>query len=78
MAFFDVHVVNEEQEGLSGRRVVLSFTSILRGMTAEEYTDDDGHAEFDGYEEGEVEVFVDGTSCGTYKYEDGGGITITV
>ena len=74
---FDVHAVNDEGDGVQGVRVVLGFTSILRGMTAEEYTDSDGHAEFDGYDEGEIEVFVGGSSYGTYRYEDGGGITIT-
>lgn len=78
MASFDVHVVNDDQEGIKGIRVVLGFTSVLRGMTAVEYTDSDGHAEFDGYDEGEVEVFVDGSSYGNYFYEDGGGITITI
>lgn len=74
---FDVHVVNDEGDGIEGVRVVLGFTSILRGMTAEEYTDSDGHAEFDGYDEGEVEVYVDGASYGRYRYEDGGGISIS-
>lgn len=74
---FDVHVVNDDGDGIEGVRVVLGFTDILRGMTSTEYTDSDGHAEFDGYDEGEVEVFVDGSSCGTYQYEDGGGITVT-
>jgi hypothetical protein len=77
MASFSVRVVDDDQEGLKGVRVALSFTSILRGMTAEEYTDSDGYAEFDGYDEGDVEVFIGGSSYGTYKYEDGGSITIT-
>lgn len=77
MAQFDVHVVDAEQEGMSGIRVVLDFTGILRGITAKEYTDAYGHAEFDNYDEGEVEVFVDGSSYGNYFYEDGGSITIT-
>ncbi|NIM19743.1 MAG: hypothetical protein GTO51_05770 [Candidatus Latescibacteria bacterium] len=77
MASFDVHVIYDDQEGISDVRVVLSFTSVLRGMTAEEYTDSSGHAWFDGYEEGEIEVFIDGASYGTYHYSDGGSITIT-
>jgi hypothetical protein len=74
---FDVHVVNEEGDAIEGARVVLSFTSVLRGVSTEEYTDSDGHADFDGYDDGEVQVFVNGSSYGTYHYEDGGGITIT-
>ena len=77
MASFDVHVVNEDQEDLKGVRVVLEFTGPLRGITGAEYTDSYGHAEFDGHKEGEVEIFIDGKSYGTYSYEDGGSITIT-
>ncbi|PIR89823.1 hypothetical protein COU04_01470 [bacterium (Candidatus Gribaldobacteria) CG10_big_fil_rev_8_21_14_0_10_33_41] len=78
MASFSVRVVNDEQEGISGSRVVLEFTSILRGVTGEEYTDSDGYAYFDDYDEGEVEVFIDGSSYGTYEYRDGESITITL
>jgi len=78
MASFNVQALNEEQEPVSGTRVVLEFTSILRGMTAEEYTDSDGYANFDGYEEGEVKVYVNGSSHGTYYYRDGNNITRTI
>jgi len=75
---FDVHVVDDEGEGVSGAHVSLSFTSLLRGVTGERSTDSDGHAEFDGYEDGEIEVFVNGTGYGTYRYSNGEGITITI
>jgi hypothetical protein len=75
---FDVQIVNDDGEGVEGVRVVLGFTSLLRGMSAAEFTDADGHAEFDGYDDGEVEVFVDGSSYGNFTYEDGSGITITM
>ncbi len=74
---FDVRVVNAKGRGIQGVRVVLEFTSRLRGMTAAEYTDSDGYAEFDRYDEGEVKVYIDKSSYGTYRYEDGGSITIT-
>lgn len=77
MASFTVQVVNDEQSGVGSARVVLSFTSPIRGMTAEEYTDPSGHAYFDGYEEGEVQVLIDGSSYGDYSYRDGDSITIT-
>ena len=77
MAYFDVHVVDEDQRPLKSVRVVLEFVGIFRGVTAEEYTDSEGHAEFDGYDEGTVEVFVDGSNYGTYHYIDGESITIT-
>jgi uncharacterized protein YfaS (alpha-2-macroglobulin family) len=75
---FDVHVVNSECEGVEGAHVRLSFTNILRGMTVEERTDSDGHAEFSDYENGEVKVFVNGSNYGTYYYSEGDGITITI
>ena len=73
---FDVHVVNDDGDGVSGVRVVLEFTSILRGMSNAEYTDEDGHAEFDGYDDGEIVDYLDGSSYGEYRYEDGESITI--
>ena len=75
---FDVHVVNSEGEGVEDAHVRLSFTNILRGMTAEERTDSDGHAEFSDYENGEVKVFVNGSNYGTYYYSEGDGITIAI
>jgi hypothetical protein len=77
MASFEVRVVNDDQEGVESVRVVLEFTSLLRGMSSEEYTDSDGSAYFDDYDEGEIKVYLDGSNYGTYHYEDGGCITIT-
>lgn len=77
MASFSVRVVNDEEEGVEGVRVVLSFTDPLRAQTDAERTDEDGYAEFSGYEEGEVRVFLDGSDCGTYDYDDGGSITVS-
>jgi hypothetical protein len=74
---FDVHVVDQVGKGVDGARVVLGFKTSVRGRTGPEYTGSDGHAEFDGYDDGEVEVFVDGADYGTYDYKDGEGITIT-
>ena len=74
---FSVRVVDDDQKGVSGIRVTLEFTDVLRGMSSEVYTDDDGYAEFDGYDDGEGVVYVDGSSAGTYQYEDGGSVTIT-
>ena len=73
---FDVRVVNHEGKGVRGARVVLGFTSILRGMTKYISTDSGGHAQFDGYDEREVEVFIDGSSYGRFQYHDGGGVTV--
>ena len=74
---FDVHVVDYSGRPVKGARVSISFTSVLRGM-ADRATDSDGHATFDGYEDGEIRVFVRGSNCGTYYYRDGDGITVAV
>ncbi len=73
---FDVHVVDEDELGIEGVRVVLSFRGATRGQTDAVYTDADGHAEFDGYEDGAIEVYLNGDGYGRYDYEDGAGITI--
>lgn len=75
---FSIRVVNDEQEGVNGMRVTLGFSGLTRGMSTEVYTDSDGLAEFSGYDEGDVEVYVDGSSYGTYQYDDGASITITM
>ena len=45
-------------------------------MTTDEHTGADGYAEFDGCDNGEVEVFVGGRNYGKYRYRDGEEITI--
>ena len=78
MASFEVQVVNDDQDGVGHARVALEFRGITRGMSTAEYTDSSGSAYFDGYEEGEVEVYIDGKSYGRYDYSDGDCITITI
>jgi len=77
MASFSVRVVDGEHMPIQGAHIVLNFTGTPRGMTVEGYTDSDGYADFVGYEEGEAEVFVSGSSYGTHYYNDGETITIT-
>jgi hypothetical protein len=77
MASFEVRVVNDDQKGIRGCRVRLEFEGLTRGISSDEQTDSDGCASFDGYDEGEVIVYVDGRNLGTYTYRDGGSITIT-
>lgn len=78
MSSFSVRVVNDEQRPISGARVVLIFTDPLRGKTGEEYTDSDGFAYFDNYDEGEVEVFIRGVSYGKSYYKYCESVTITI
>ncbi len=74
---FTVRVVNTGGDPVVDIRVVLSFKGPSRGLTAAEYTGADGRAEFDGHEEVDVIVFVDGRDCGTFPYREGGAVTVT-
>ncbi len=74
---FSVRVINGKRQGVSGVRVKLEFKGVTRGMSMGEYTDSQGYAKFSGYDPGDVLVYVDGASCGTYPYRDGGSINIT-
>ena len=74
---FEVRVVNDDGEGVPGVRVVLSFTDVMRGQTDAESTDSEGCAQFDGYDDGEVKVFLDGDGYGVFSYRDGDSITVT-
>lgn len=76
---------DEEEDSPSGEkpvvgaRVVLEFTDPTRGMSNPEYTtDSDGCAEFDGYDNGNINVYVDGNNEGNYEYRDGDEISITL
>ena len=76
MASFRVRVNNEDEQPIKGVRVKLEFTGLARGMSDEKYTDSDGIAFFDGYEEGPIKVYLNGTSYGRYYYENGEKINI--
>lgn len=73
---FTIRVVNDDQEGVGRVKVGMSFTAFGRSMTQVERTDDEGRAEFDGYRDGDVEVYLDGRAYGRYYYADGHEITI--
>jgi hypothetical protein len=74
---FAIRVVDDEDEGIEGVRVVLSFTDVTRGQTGAELTDSGGYAEFDGYDDGEVTVFINGAEYCIADYRDGDEISIT-
>ncbi len=76
---FDVYVVDEDDNPIEGKRVRVTFTSLLRGWL-EEFTDDEGHAEFDyeNVEPGEAWITVSDESHGPYYIEDGSGFTIQI
>ena len=74
---FTITIVDDSGRGIEGLRVVLRFVEPMRGDPPTEDTDEHGHAEFEGYNEGEVQVFVDGIDCGVHNYDDGEVVTIT-
>lgn len=46
---------------IKGARVALGFSSLGRGVTSNEYTDDEGEAHFDA-DNGDGKVFVNGST----------------
>jgi len=56
MGSLRVHVVDEEDNPVSGKRVFV----ILQRTHSEEYTDDDGVADFEDVPVCTVQVYVDG------------------
>jgi hypothetical protein len=74
---FTVMAVDQNGRGIEGLRVMLRFVEPTRGDAPAEDTNEDGCAEFDGFDQGEVQVFVDGTDCGVHDYEDGELVKIT-
>lgn len=76
---FDIRIVDDEDNAIEGAGVMLSYTALLEGGVTETIrTDEDGRAEFEGYRDGEVKVFVNGSYVDTYDVSDGDEITITV
>jgi hypothetical protein len=73
---FTVRVIGDDGGGVKGCRVVLSFTSPLRGQSTPQYTDADGRARFVNLQPGEVRVYVNGSDRGTFSYA--GGATVHV
>ena len=76
-----VHVLDGDQNPVSGMKVYLNFPNfMLFGGHRESYTDDDGIAEFDEVPTGTVEVYVDGdlqleVGVGGGEHED---VTVTI
>ena len=75
MSTFTIRVVDDEDEGIGGVRVRVSFLDSNRS-DSDAKTDSDGYADFDGDDEGEIEVFLNGTNYGSYEYSEGDEITI--
>ncbi len=71
----DVYVIDSDGDPVDGARVKIDIAGIWKGGTLEEYTDEEGHAEFEtaaDYEDGrEVMVYVRGEAFGPYDLSDG-------
>lgn len=74
---FTVRVIGGDGSGVSGCRIVLSFTDGTRGQTAPQFTGVDGRALFMGYQPGEVKVYVDGNERGTHRYGEGSTVIVS-
>lgn len=74
---FTVRVIGGDGRGVSGCRIVLSFTDGTRGQTAPQFTGVDGRALFMGYQPGEVKVYVDGNERGTHRYGEGSTVIVS-
>jgi len=78
MASFKVRVVNEDDKAIENARVRLEFTGLTRGMSGEQHTDADGIAHFDGYEEGPINIYLNGSNYGGSYYENGEQVSVWV
>ena len=74
---FTIMVVDEAGRGIEGLRVTLRFVEPTRGDAPTEDTNEDGCVQFEGFDEGEVQVFIDGIDCGVFDYDDGETVKIT-
>jgi len=75
----DVYALDREGKPLTGARVKIFIEGILKGGTIIEYTDGDGHAEFetaDDYESSRnIYIYVREQSFGPYNIS-GGAYTV--
>lgn len=77
MADLTIRVLNNDQNPLEGISVRIEFTPWDRGMSGTEHTDGDGYANFSGYDEGPIKVYLDHSPYEEYHYKDGETIDIT-
>ena len=75
----DVYVLNRDGDPLSGAKVKIIIDGFWKGGSIVEYTDGDGHAEFetaDDYESSRrLNIYVRGQSFGPYAI-GGGAYTV--
>jgi len=80
MPDLDVHVVSENDKPISGAKVFLQIHhNIMPDTWLEEYTDSEGHAEFDVPRFTNIDIFVDGDLEDDIDIaEDDEGVTIYI
>lgn len=75
----DVQVLDSDGDPIKGCKVKIVIDGIWKGGSLEEFTDSDGHAEFEtaaDYEDSrELNIYVRGQSFGPYTIE-GGAYTV--
>jgi hypothetical protein len=76
---FNVQVLDDDGDPVVGKKVTVIFTSFFRGWL-EEFTDDDGQAEFDydSVEPGKANIYVDDVKYGPYQLDDGDEYTVEI
>ena len=71
----DVHVTDSRDRPVKGAKVRIVIEGFLKGGSIEEFTDDDGHAEFEtaaDYEDSrKLTIHVRGASFGPYRISGG-------
>ena len=75
---FRIRVVDEDLQSVGNVLVKLEFCSVWPDMAGIGWTDKTGFAEFEGFENGDVLIFVNGCCRGTYCYRDGFRLIIRI
>jgi hypothetical protein len=75
----NVFVIDSDGEPVTGRKVTVDIEGVWKGGTLDQYTDEDGHAEFEtaaNYESyRQLTIYVGGQSFGPYEIS-GGSYTV--
>lgn len=75
---FFVRVLDRTGRPAPNRAVALGFTSPMRGVTDDEFTDAEGIATFLDCRDGEAKIFVSDHEVGTYFFSHGVRITVII
>ena len=73
---FRIKVVDGGLRGVGNVPVKLEFCAEWPDVAGIGWTDEEGFVVFEGFEDGEVEVHVNGRGCGVYEYRNGYQLTV--